>query len=308
MASTSMFRLLLQRALFILTVSLLIVYAAQLSVLLVDRSTEFEHVLTLPQLFAAALTNSLAFLSGLLRFDFGSYEAIGGSRPVGELLLQALPASLGLLLISMFVSIGIGVPLGVLVALRKNSGLTFTVLATTVLGVSIPSFFLALLMQQGAIWYFVTFGRRIVSVAGYGWDFRHLILPVIVLSARPIAYLMRTAHIVFDRTLQEDYVRTAYAKGLEERRVIGIHALRNVAVPLLTAVGVSFRFSLAVLPIVEYLFGWPGLGLRLLQGISNSQAHLAMTFALIMGLLLMFGNLALDIAYHLIDPRLREAA
>jgi peptide/nickel transport system permease protein len=92
------------------------------------------------------------------------------------------------------------------------------------------------------------------------------------------------------------------------RRVINVHALRNVGVPLITAAGLSLRFSLAVLPIVEYLFGWPGLGLRLLQGITNNEANIAMTFALIFGLLLMFTNVVLELSYRLIDPRLREVA
>jgi peptide/nickel transport system permease protein len=303
-----MARFLIRRFFFIMIVSLCIVYFVQLGVLWVDRSTEFIHTMTVPELLLTALRNSLDFFAGALRGDFGSYDTVGGTRQVGELLLQALPASLGLLLISTIVSIAIGLPLGILVALRRKGGLTFSVLSLTMLGISIPSFFLAMLLQQGAIYYFVTFDKRIVSVAGYGWDYRHMLLPVIVLSARPIAYLMRTSHIALERVLQEDYIRTAYAKGLAARAVVIIHALRNVGVPLLTAAGVSLRFSLAVLPIVEYLFGWPGLGLRLLQGISNSQADLAMTFALILGLLLLFGNLLLDLGYRYIDPRLREVA
>jgi peptide/nickel transport system permease protein len=303
-----MARFLIRRFFFMLIVSLCIVYFVQLGVLWVDRSTEFIQTQTVPELLLTALQNSLDFFAGAFRGDFGSYDTIGGPRQVSELLLQALPASLGLLFLSTLVSIAIGLPLGIFVALRRKGGLTFSVLSLTMLGISIPSFFLAMLLQQGAIWYFVHFDRRIVSVAGFGWDYRHMLLPVIVLSARPIAYLMRTSHIALERVLQEDYIRTAYAKGLAARAVVIIHALRNVGVPLLTAAGVSLRFSLAVLPIVEYLFGWPGLGLRLLQGISNSQADLAMTFALILGLLLLFGNLLLDLGYRYIDPRLREVA
>lgn len=303
-----MLRFLVQRFLFILVVCLCIIFATHLAVLWVVHSDEFIKQQTVPQLLVTAALNSREYLSRLAQFDLGTYFGVGGVRPVSELLLQALPASLGLLFISMLVSLGVGVPLGVWVAMRRRNGLTFGVLAGTLVGISVPSFFLAMLLQQGAIWYFATFDRRILSVAGYGWDYKHLLLPVVVLSARPIAYLMRTAHIVFDRTLQEDYIRTAYAKGLETRRVINVHAFRNVAVPLLTAVGVSFRFSLAVLPIVEYLFAWPGLGLRLMQGVTNLQPNLAITFALVLGLLLMLGNLTLEIAYRLIDPRLREAA
>lgn len=301
-----MVRFLIRRFFFIIVVSFCIVYFVQLGVLSVERSAEFIHSQTVPELLLTAGEGTLDFFSRAFRGDFGSYDTVGGARQVNEVLAQALPASLGLLLISFIVSVAFGLPLGIWVALKRKGGLTFSVLTLTMLGISIPSFFLAMLLQQGVIAYFVAFDKRILSVAGYGWDYRHLLLPVIVLSARPIAYLMRTSHIGLERVLQEDYIRTAYAKGLPGRAVVFIHALRNVGVPLLTAAGVSLRFSLAVLPIVEYLFGWPGLGLRLLQGISNSQADLAMTFALILGLLLMFGNLLLDLGYRYIDPRLRD--
>ena len=163
-----------------------------------------------------------------------------------------------------------------------------------------------MLLQQFIIFYFREYDRRLLSVAGFGWDYQHLVLPVLVLAARPIAYLMRTTYIVLQRTMQEDYIRTAYSKGLGRRYVVNVHALRNVAVPILTAVGVSWRFSLGILPVVEYMFAWHGLGLRMLQGIQSGQISMVVPLALVFGLTLLLGNLLLDVLYRLVDPRLRE--
>ena len=303
-----MLRFLFPRFLFIVVVSYFIVFAVQFGMQWIRHSREFDPGSTSSELLVGSLQDSAQYLSNAIRGDFGTYVNVTDEREVVELLDQSLPASLGLLAVSLVVSLLIGVPLGIWVAVRRKSGLTFSVLVATMVGVSIPSFFLALLLQQGVITYFQIYGSRPLNVAGFGWDYKHMLLPAIVLSVRPIAYLMRTSHIAFERTLQEDYVRTANAKGMPGRRVINVHALRNVGVPLITAAGLSLRFSLAVLPIVEYLFGWPGLGLRLLQGITNNEANIAMTFALIFGLLLMFTNVVLELSYRLIDPRLREVA
>lgn len=303
-----MLRFLLQRVLFILSVSFCIVYAMQFGITWVQRSEEVEPTTTVLDVIANTGTETVQFFRGALRGDFGQYETISGPRDVKELLVQSLPASLGLLLVAMLAATAIGIPLGIWVAIKRKSGLTLTVLLSTMLGISVPSFFLAILLQQSVIYYYVTYERRVLSVGGFGWDYRHMLLPAIVLAVRPVAYLMRTAHIAMDRALQEDYVRTAHAKGLRPAWVINVHMLRNVGVSLITAIAISLRFSLAVLPIVEYIFGWPGLGLRLLQGITNTEAELAMTFALVLGLLLLVGNLILDLAYRLIDPRVREAA
>ena len=213
---------------------------------------------------------------------------------------------MGLLLLSALLAGIVGVFLGIFVALRDNKALVFLVLAITVIGISTPSFFAGMLLQQSVIFYFANYGRRLLSVAGFGWDYEHMLLPVLVLSARPIAYLMRTSYTVLTRTMEEDYVRTAFGKGLSRRAVINRHALKNVAVPVLTAVGVSWRFSLGVLPVVEFLFAWPGMGLRLLEAITSRQAMVAAALSLAFGLSLMLGNLILDVLYRLIDPRLRE--
>jgi peptide/nickel transport system permease protein len=106
--------------------------------------------------------------------------------------------------------------------------------------------------------------------------------------------------------MEENYIQTAYAKGLGQRYTVFIHALRNVAVPILTAVGISLRFSLGSLPIVEFLFLWPGMGLRLLQAINNREAAIVVTLTLMIGLSILGINLLLDITYRIVDPRIRD--
>jgi dipeptide transport system permease protein len=144
-------------------------------------------------------------------------------------------------------------------------------------------------------------------MAGFGWDFEHMFLPVLVLAARPLAYLTRAAYLGLSRVMQEDYIRTAFAKGLEMRRTVGVHAIKNVAVPMLTALGVSLRFSLSTLPVVELFFDWPGAGIQFLDAIGRGDAGLVVSLALIFGLTFLTINLLLDILYRLIDPRIREA-
>ena len=301
-----MLRFLLQRLFLILLVSATIVFAVRLGIDFMNRSQKFEPELSAQETVAASARASGLFLRNLLGGDLGEYQTPSGPQPLGAMLRPAFVASMGLMLVSMLVSAGVGVYLGTATALGRSKLFAFGMLTLTVVGISAPSFFIGMLLQQSVINYFVATGTRVLSVAGYGWNYRHLLLPVLVLSARPIAYLMRTSHIAIDRTMQEDYIRTAYSKGLRRRYVINVHALANVAVPVLTAIGVSLRFSLGVLPVVEYLFAWPGMGLRLMEGIRNGEPNVVMALSLVFGLVFLVGNLLLDVAYRYIDPRMRE--
>jgi peptide/nickel transport system permease protein len=150
------------------------------------------------------------------------------------------------------------------------------------------------------------FQQRLVSVAGFGWDVQHMLLPVLVLAARPLAYLTRSSFISFDHVMQQDYIRTALAKGLRRFVIVLVHAMKNIAVPVLTAVSVSLRFSLSSLPVVEFFFAWPGLGLRLIEAINGRQATVVAALAFALGLTFLIVNLLLDVIYRLIDPRLRS--
>jgi ABC-type dipeptide/oligopeptide/nickel transport system permease component len=302
-----MLRFILQRLALIALVLVTIVFAVNLGMLIVERNAVEEPSESVGEVMATSLANTRDFFSNVMTGDLGDFRTRVGSQPVNEMLRRTFIASLGLMLLSAVISAIIGVLLGITVALTRIKGLSFTLLTSTIIGLSVPSFFAAMLLQQTVINIFRETGTRYLSVAGFGWDYQHMLLPILVLIARPIAYIMRTSYIVLERTMQEEYIRTAYSKGLSQRYVVNIHALRNVAVPILTAIGVSWRFSLGILPVVEFMFGWPGMGLSMLEGINTSQLVMVVPIAAIFGLILLSGNLLLDILYRIIDPRLREA-
>ena len=135
-----------------------------------------------------------------------------------------------------------------------------------------------------------------------------MLLPGLVLAARPLAYITRASFLAVRRIMEEDFIRTAYAKGLSQRRTVNVHALRNIAIPIFTAIGVSLRFSLSALPVVEFLFAWPGMGLRLLEAIDARETVVVVTLAAAMGATFLILNLALDVLYRILDPRTRDAS
>jgi peptide/nickel transport system permease protein len=200
----------------------------------------------------------------------------------------------------------LGLGIGSMAALTKRRMLVLPLLTLTILGISTPSFFAGLLLQVGELRYLAITGRRLVSMAGFGWDLEHMLMPVLVLAARPLAYLTRAAFLSLNRVMEEDFIRTAFSKGLSLRRIVNVHALRNIAIPLLTAVGVSVRFSLSTLPVVEFFFNWPGMGRRLLEAINTRQTPVVVALASALGLTFLLINLLLDVAYRIIDPRVRE--
>ena len=249
------------------------------------------------------------FLVGVLRGHWGTVRTARGAVPVQGVVWTAYVNSMGLLLVALVGAAIVGLLVGGAAALAsKRQGLVLLLLTVTILGISTPSFFAGLLLQVAELRYLATFGRRLVSMAGFGWDFEHMLMPVLVLSARPVAYLTRAAFISLGRVMKEDYIRTSFSKGLSLWQSVIGHALRNIAVPVLTAIGVSARFSLSTLPVVEFFFAWPGMGRRLLEAINMRQTPLVIGLASVMGLTFLVINLMLDIAYRFIDPRLRESA
>lgn len=227
--------------------------------------------------------------------------------PQADLLWQAYVNSMGLLLVALVCAAILGLWIGGAAALTRKRRLTLPLLALTLVGISTPSFLAALLLQVGELRFLHTFGRRLVSMAGFGWDFEHMFMPVVVLAALPLAYLTRAVFLALSRVMEEDYMRTALSKGLSRRQAVNAHALRNVAIPVLTAIGVSIRFSLSTLPVVEFFFAWPGMGRRLLEAIDTRQTTVVVVLATALGLTFLLVNLVLDVAYRLVDPRTRES-
>jgi ABC-type dipeptide/oligopeptide/nickel transport system permease component len=261
----------------------------------------------LPSGIPSAAGFTADYLKGFAQGDMGTiasgHPSIAGT-PVVEDLGRALPKSLGLLVFALTLAAIAGLFLGISTALRRNSRFSQILLFTSVLGISTPSFFAAMLLIWLAVWLYRSTGQHVVPISGFGWDL-HLILPALVLAARPAAAITRLSYNALVEILESDYIRTAIAKGLMPRLILLRHVLRNAGVPLLTTVGVSLRFSLAVLPIVEYIFNWPGIGLRLLKSIEAQDATAVIGMTLPLILLFVLVNLLLDILYPLVDPRLR---
>ncbi len=256
----------------------------------------------------AAIRLTSGFFSGLLRGDLGTYDEQVGRQTrrvsVAVRIAEVYPRSIGLLAAALAIAAIVGIPLGTAAATLKNPALSSATMTLSLLGISLPSFFLAALLQIAEVVWFRATGVRLVPVGGFGWD-AHLVLPALVLAARPLAHLARIAYGSLRDIDGEDYVRTARAKGLPQRIVLGVHEARNAAVPMLTALAVSLRFSLASLPVVEYFFSWPGIGSALLDAIRGEQARAVAGMALTLGLSFMLVNLVLDLLYRVADPRLR---
>ena len=213
--------------------------------------------------------------------------------------------SAGLLLLSLGVAAVLGVPLGITVALARRKGGASLVFLLSILGVSTPSFLLAMLLWVVNIQVHRRFGVPVLPATGFGWD-AHLVMPALVLAARPLAQIAQVTYVSLSEVLGEDYIRTARAKGLHWRVVRNRHALRNALIPILTTLGTSLRFSLASLPVVEYFFVWPGVGLMLWEAIQSGESTLVTDLIVSLGFLFLLINLALEIIYPILDPRLRN--
>ncbi len=301
-----MVRFIGRRLAFIALVLLAIIFSAFLGMNMMQNSDLDEPNFDLTFQSRGAWEKTEAFILDAMKGDLGAVETELGRISLVSYLWISYSNSMGLLLVALFGAAFLGLYIGGLAALTRWKNLTLLLLMLTILGISAPSFFAGLLLRQGALNLSDTLGRRLVSMAGFGWDLKHMLMPVLVLAARPLAYLTRAAFLGLRRVMDEDYIRTARSKGLTFGRIVNVHALRNAAVPMLTAFGVSIRFSLSTLPVVELFFGWPGMGLRLLEAMDARQSFVVVILASSLGLTFLVINLLLDISFRLIDPRIRE--
>jgi peptide/nickel transport system permease protein len=193
----------------------------------------------------------------------------------------------------------IAIPLGLLAAWRRNSALDQGTMAVAVLGMGIPNFFLAILLIQLFSIHF-----QWLPDAGSG-GLRFLVLPAIVLAAQSIAINLRMVRSSVLEQLSRDYVRTLRAKGVSERRIIGVHAFRNALPPVLALAGITMRDLLAYTMIVEVIFRWPGLGYQLVQSILQRDYTLSQVLAILLTLCVIVFNFLADVGQQYADPRVR---
>lgn len=220
-------------------------------------------------------------------------------EPVAVELWARFPATLELAVASMLLAIFISLPLGIISAVKQNSILDHAVRFISLWGVSMPNFWLGLLL-------ILFFGVFLGWFPTYGYgSIKHLILPTLTLGTGMTAILMRLQRASMLEVLNENYIRTARAKGLNEWLVIGKHAFRNTLIPVITIIGMQFAHLLSGVVIVEQVFGWPGIGHFLIDSINTRDYPVIQGFVLVIAFFFVLSNLVVDVLYAFLDPRIR---
>jgi ABC-type dipeptide/oligopeptide/nickel transport system permease component len=237
------------------------------------------------------------YLAGLVRGEWGHSFRFG--TPVFHLVLERYPATLELAFAAMLVCAAIGIPAGVAAARRRGRATDHTVSVLTLLGLSVPNFALGPIL---ILFFSIEIGWLPVSGRG---GFSHLLLPAVTLGAALAAILTRMVRSSMIEELGADYIRTARAKGLSERRVLFRHAFPNALVPIITILGLQFGTLLAGTIVTESIFSWPGIGRLTVQAIQARDYPLLQGCILLIALSYVVVNLLTDFVYTLIDPRMR---
>jgi peptide/nickel transport system permease protein len=236
-------------------------------------------------------------------------------RPVGEMIGEALPNSLILAFFAILLAFIVGNFLGILAALKKDKTFDRLAILISTLGMSLPSFFAAILIGwlfawklgdithlnlTGNLYEVDDYGRGIVPV------YKNLILPALTLGIRPLSVVVQLSRSSMLEVMNQDYVRTAFAKGLSYSRVIVVHAFRNALNPVVTAISGWFAGMLAGVVFVEYIFGWKGLGYLIVNALNFYDMPVVLGTVLTIAMVFVLVNLLVDMVYVLLDPRLRK--
>lgn len=237
------------------------------------------------------------FLGDAVQGNFG--KSFRTKRPVTQELLSRMPATIQLALASLAISLVLGIVTGIVSSVRQYSALDHATMIATLLGVSMPGFWLGLMLM----WLFsVKLGW--FPTTGYG-TWQHLVLPAVSLGAASTAIIARMVRSSLLEVLRQDYIRTARAKGLRPNRVVLVHALRNAMIPTITIVGLQLGGLLAGAVIVETVFAWPGVGRLLVESVSSRDYTVVQATTLFFALIFMLTNLLVDVSYAYVDPRIR---
>jgi peptide/nickel transport system permease protein len=246
----------------------------------------------------------LAWLGHAVRGDFGTSPRTGLS--VSEVLAQRIPITMELALIAMLIALVIGLPLGILAAVRRGSWLDYLCSTTALLGLSIPHFWLGILLILGfAVHWGVLPASGFVPLTDPLGNLSHMIMPAFVLGIGLAAVVMRQMRSAMLESLGADYIRTARAKGMSERTVVGVHALRNSLTTVLTVVGLQLGTLISGAVITEQIFIIPGIGKLTIDSVFSRDYPVLQAVVLVAATGYIAANFLVDIGYSLLNPRVR---
>ncbi len=255
----------------------------------------------------------LNFANTLIHGDFG--RSFVFNMPVLDLILSRLPATLELTLAAVVGATVIGVPLGMYAGYRPNSAGSRTIMGLSVIGFSVPTFWVGLLLIllfAVELRWLPAGGRGdTVEIMGVQWSvftlngWTHLVLPALTLSLFRLALMIRMARAGMREAMLSDYVRFARAQGLSDAKVIFGHVLKNISIPLVTIFGLELAATLAFAVVTETIFSWPGLGKLIIDSIQSLDRPVMVAYLMLVAFLFIMINFAVDVAYAALDPRVR---
>lgn len=286
-----------------------------LEILLPGDATEAERAqvaaslgldLPLPMQFAH-------FLGDTLSGEFG--RSFVYNRPTLDVIFQRFPATLELVVTALILSLVIGIPLGLWAGVKPKSAVDETIMTGSILGFSLPNFWQGMmLIMIFSVWlgWLPSTGRgetgEILGLrSSYAtWDgIQHLILPATNLALAQIALVIRLTRIGVQETMPLDFIRFARARGLKERRILLVHVMKNILIPIVTVLGIEFGSLIAFAVVTETIFAWPGIGKLIIDSINALDRPVVVTYILFIVAMFIVINLVVDVLYSLIDPRVR---
>jgi peptide/nickel transport system permease protein len=256
------------------------------------------------------------FISNAFTGELG--RSFASNVPAIDLILQRMPATVELALAAMVIAIVLGLPLGLYAGLRPDSATAKTIMAGSILGFSLPTFWVGLLLiMVFSVWlgWLPPTGRgETVQLFGVDVSFltadglRHLFMPALNLALFKLALLIRLTRAGAREAMVQDYVRFARAKGVSEPRIVRVHVLKNILIPIVTVVGLEFGSVIAFAIVTETIFAWPGMGKLLIDSINVLDRPVIVAYLLVIVVIFVVINLIVDLLYTALDPRVRLQA
>ena len=255
----------------------------------------------------------LSFIKGLVQGDFG--DSFVYKRPAMEVILERLPATLELALSAMIIAIVVGLPLGLYAGLYPERISSRLIMTGSILGFSLPTFWVGLmfiLLFAVQLGWLPSNGRgETAMLFGTPWSFltadgiSHLLLPALNLALFKTSLILRLTRAGVQEVVMQDYVKFARAKGLSESRIIFVHILKNLMIPVVTIIGLEFGSLIAFSVVTESIYGWPGMGKLIIDSINLLDRPVIVAYLMMMVILFVTLNFIIDICYTLLDPRVR---